>query len=234
MQAQQQRAPSGLLQDRRFWLLMAGGVAACGWAYSLLGGYSVTERVFLDIDVDGARAGRVVVGVHGSAVPRAGVNFTELASHVRGYGYRGCAFYDVVPRFAVVGGDVTKNDGTGGAAALGPSFAKEKSPLKHARGTVSMIADDDSAVRSQFFICCAMAPSLDGQMVPFGTVLEGMDVVDRLSCLPADEATRRPLSPAVIADCGVLEGGGRGASVEGLLDSALGWLLASGGGGGRT
>eukprot|EP00955_Chlamydomonas_euryale_P069718 360555-Chlamydomonas_euryale.AAC.5 len=77
-------------------------------ACSLLGGYSVTERVFLDIDVDGARAGRVVVGVHGSAVPRAGVNFTELASHVRGYGYRGCAFYDVVPRFAVVGGDVTK------------------------------------------------------------------------------------------------------------------------------
>eukprot|EP00955_Chlamydomonas_euryale_P027335 288231-Chlamydomonas_euryale.AAC.5 len=97
-----------------------------------------------------------------------------------------------------------------------------------------MTLSSTDAIPRRFFICCAMAPSLDGQMVPFGTVLEGMDVVDRLSCLPADEATRRPLSPAVIADCGVLEGGGRGASVEGLLDSALGWLLASGGGGGRT
>lgn len=37
----------------------------------------------------------------------------------------------------------------------------------------------------------------------FGTVLDGMDVVDRISAVPTDEA-RQPLLPAVITGCGEL------------------------------
>ena len=71
------------------------------------------------------------------------------ATHNCGYGYRGSGIFQVIPGFAAVGGDITKGDGSGGVAALGPSFLKEKSPIKHGRGTVSMIVDEEGAVRSQ-------------------------------------------------------------------------------------
>ena len=74
---------------------------------------------------------------------------SHAATHRCGYGYRGSAFYEVLPNFAAMGGDITKGDGTGGVAALGPSFTKEKSNIKHVRGTVSMVVDAEGAVRSQ-------------------------------------------------------------------------------------
>ena len=75
--------------------------------------------------------------------------YLSAATHRCGYGYRGSTFYEIMPGFALLGGDITKGDGSGGVAALGPSFMKEKSPIKHGRGTLSMVVDFQGAVRSQ-------------------------------------------------------------------------------------
>ncbi len=45
-------------------------------------------------------------------------------------------------------------------------------------------ADSDG---SQFFVCIVPQPSLDGQFSTFGRVTEGMDVVERISQVPAGE-----------------------------------------------
>ncbi|HSE73684.1 MAG TPA: peptidylprolyl isomerase, partial [Dongiaceae bacterium] len=55
------------------------------------------------------------------------------------------------------------------------------SALKHERGTVSMARGTDvNSADSQFFICFAPAPHLDGQYTIFGQVVQGMEFVDRI------------------------------------------------------
>jgi peptidyl-prolyl cis-trans isomerase B (cyclophilin B) len=47
-------------------------------------------------------------------------------------------------------------------------------------------ANPDSA-GSQFFICVADTPFLDGQYTVFGEVVDGMDVVDQIVSQPRDQ-----------------------------------------------
>jgi peptidyl-prolyl cis-trans isomerase B (cyclophilin B) len=72
----------------------------------------------------------------------------------------------------------------------GPGFTlkAEFSKLPHKRGSLSMAraAHPDSA-GSQFFICVADAPFLDGEYTIFGEVVEGMDVVDKIVTQPKDQ-----------------------------------------------
>jgi cyclophilin family peptidyl-prolyl cis-trans isomerase len=110
----------------------------------------------------------------------------------QGY-YDGSAFHRVVANGIIQGGDpLLKNPktpknlwGTGGLNLLPGEF----SDMKHERGVVSTAripnkADSDG---SQFFICVVPQPSLDGQFTTFGRVTEGMDVVERISRVPAGE-----------------------------------------------
>jgi peptidyl-prolyl cis-trans isomerase B (cyclophilin B) len=91
-------------------------------------------------------------------------SFIELAK--KGF-YNGTTFYRVVPKFVIQGGDPNSknpdrsNHGTGGP---GYQIKAEFNDKPHRRGTFSMAraAHPDSA-GSQFFICVADAPFLDGK-----------------------------------------------------------------------
>ena len=50
-------------------------------------------------------------------------------------------------------------------------------------------ARDPNSASSQFFICVADTPHLDGQYSAFGEVIEGMDVVDKIATAPKTEMT---------------------------------------------
>ena len=115
--------------------------------------------------------------------------FIKLAR--QGY-YDGSAFHRVVANGIIQGGDPLLKDpktprnlwGTGGLNLLPGEF----SDLKHERGVVSTVRipnkpDSDGA---QFFVCVSPQPSLDGQFSAFGRVTEGMDVVEKISQVPAD------------------------------------------------
>jgi cyclophilin family peptidyl-prolyl cis-trans isomerase len=116
--------------------------------------------------------------------------FIRLAR--QGY-YDGSAFHRVVSNGIIQGGDpLLKNPktpknlwGTGGLNLLPGEF----SDLKHERGVVSTarIPNKPDSDGSQFFICIVPQPSLDGQFSTFGRVTEGMDVVERISQVPAAE-----------------------------------------------
>ncbi|KKL20652.1 hypothetical protein LCGC14_2453270, partial [marine sediment metagenome] len=77
----------------------------------------------------------------------------------------------------------------------GKNIKAEFNSRKHIRGTVAMArsADPDSA-GSQFYICLAPQPSLDGKYTVFGQVVEGMDVVDKIAV--GDVMKRVYLEPA--------------------------------------
>jgi peptidyl-prolyl cis-trans isomerase B (cyclophilin B) len=117
--------------------------------------------------------------------------FLKLASEGA---YDGTTFHRVIKYGIIQGGDpITKDEaardryGTGGLGVLKAELSDEP----HTRGAVSAVripGKMDSA-GSQFFICVTDQPSLDGQYSVFGRVLEGMDVVQAISEIPADEKT---------------------------------------------
>lgn len=107
--------------------------------------------------------------------------------------YNGGAFHRVVAGGIVQGGDPLLKDpqtprarwGTGGLNLI----ADEVSDLKHEAGTVSAVTIPGKANSggTQFFICVNPQPSLDGKFSGFGTVTEGMEIVDQISRVEADE-----------------------------------------------
>ena len=76
----------------------------------------------------------------------------------------------------------------------GVDFEDEIRPsLRHnARGTFSMANKGPSTNGSQFFICYAAAPHLDGKNTVFGRVIgsAGMDTLDVLEGMEADKKGR--------------------------------------------
>ena len=118
-------------------------------------------------------------------------SFMKLAR--KGF-YDGTIFHRVVPGFVIQGGDPT-GTGRGGP---GYTIKAEFNKRKHVAGTVAMArtADPDSA-GSQFYVCLAPAPHLDGQYTVFGQVIEGMDVVQAIGVAPADK-NARPLEKIVM------------------------------------
>jgi cyclophilin family peptidyl-prolyl cis-trans isomerase len=114
-------------------------------------------------------------------------NFIELAK--KGF-YNGTTFHRVVPKFVIQGGDPnTKNPDRSRHGMGGPGYQikAEFNKKPHRRGTLSMARSGhpDSA-GSQFFICVADVPFLDGQYTVFGEVLKEMEVVDKIVSQPRD------------------------------------------------
>ena len=58
-------------------------------------------------------------------------------------------------------------------------------------------ASDINSASSQFFISISNAPHFDGKYTVFGQVIEGMDIVDKISNLPRDDRDR-PLNKVVM------------------------------------
>jgi len=114
-------------------------------------------------------------------------NFIELAK--KGF-YNGTTFHRVAPKFVIQGGDPnSKNPDRSKHGMGGPGYQikAEFNNKPHRRGTLSMArsAHPDSA-GSQFFICVAEAPFLDGKYTAFGEVMKGMEVVDKIVSQPRD------------------------------------------------
>jgi peptidyl-prolyl cis-trans isomerase B (cyclophilin B) len=116
-------------------------------------------------------------------------NFIQLAK--KGF-YDGSTFHRVIPGFMIQGGDPNSKSpdrskhGTGGP---GYTIKAEFSDRQHKRGTLSMARSShpDSA-GSQFFICVAEAPFLNGKYSAFGEVVSGMEVADKIVSQPRDKA----------------------------------------------
>lgn len=73
-----------------------------------------------------------------------------------------------------------------------------KPALRHnSRGIVSMANKGPNTNGSQFFICLAPAPHLDGKNTVFGRVIHGDEVLDELEALQVDKK-HRPKDKVVI------------------------------------
>ena len=94
----------------------------------------------------------------------------------RGF-YNGLTFHRVIEGFMAQGGDPT---GTGEGGSELPDLEAEFNDLPHVRGTCSMArAQSPDSADSQFFICFADAPFLNGKYTVWGKVIDGMANIDK-------------------------------------------------------
>jgi peptidylprolyl isomerase len=128
------------------------------------------NTLYLDVP-----AGRVVIALRPDLAPNHVARIKELA---RDGFYDGIVFHRVIDGFMAQTGD-PKGNGTGGS---GQNLPAEFSKEKHVRGTASMArAQSPDSADSQFFICFAPAPFLDGKYTVWGKVTEGMEHIDAIA-----------------------------------------------------
>ena len=156
---------------------------------------------YSDIAIITTSHGSMKLELYPDKAPNHCLNFKKLANS--GF-YDGTIFHRVIPGFMIQGGDPnTKGEnnasyGTGGHAAkyygIGNqnesatwTLPAEFNSIKHREGILSMArANNPNSGGSQFFICAAEAPHLNGKYTVFGQVIEGIEIVDQIVNLPRD------------------------------------------------
>ena len=149
--------------------------------------------VFFEISIGGTPAGKIEMELYQDTVPKTTDNFKSLCLGDKGIDsasgkpihFKGSKFHRVIPGFMCQGGDFTRGDGRGGVSIYGGKFEDEsfkgKAGKHTGKGCLSMANAGPNTNGSQFFLCTGNTPHLDGKHVVFGTVVDGMDVIDRKS-----------------------------------------------------
>lgn len=117
--------------------------------------------------------GNIVINLFEEDAPNTVANFVKLAGE--GY-YDGLNFHRVIPGFVIQGG-CPQGTGAGGPGYCIPCEV-DNNPNKHLAGSLSMAHRGRDTGGSQFFICHAPQPHLDGVHTVFGRVadLASLDV----------------------------------------------------------
>ena len=151
--------------------------------------------------------GKITVRLFEADAPITVKNFIELAEGQKEWShpvtrakskdklFNGTIFHRVIPDFMIQGGD-PEGTGRGGP---GYRFADEFHPdLKHSKkGIMSMANAGPNTNGSQSFITVAATPWLTGNHTIFGEVVEGEDVVTKISKVPRN-AQDKPHKPVVL------------------------------------
>lgn len=114
----------------------------------------------------------IILTLYEKDAPNTVKNFEKLANS--GF-YDGLTFHRVIPGFVSQGGCPIGN-GTGGPGYTIKCETKNN-PHKHVAGALSMAHAGKDTGGSQFFVCHASFPHLDGVHTVFGMVTEGLEYV---------------------------------------------------------
>ena len=143
--------------------------------------YQETTEVTNVVKIDTSK-GLIFVELYPDVAPITVKNFQSL---VKSNYYKDMIFHRVIKNFMIQTGDPTGTGSGGSPNKIKGEFASNgvENNLKHTRGVISMAranGKNDSA-SSQFFIMHKDYPSLDGDYAAFGSVVAGLEVVDKIA-----------------------------------------------------
>lgn len=150
--------------------------------------------------------GTIVIELYPDVAPITVTNFQKLVSEDF---YDGLIFHRVIKNFMIQGGDPEGTGSGGSDENIKGEFSDNgfENNLSHKRGVVSMARQGHSdpsidsqfhdSASSQFFICHADSPHLDGEYAAFGKVIYGMEVVDSIASVRTN-ANDKPLEKIAI------------------------------------
>ncbi|MFZ9595131.1 MAG: peptidylprolyl isomerase [Bdellovibrionia bacterium] len=152
--------------------------------------------------------GKITVKLFDQQAPKTVANFMGLAQGKKDWTdpktgktmkgkalYSGTVFHRVIPDFMIQGGDPLGN-GTGGPGYQFEDETKPTDQFDHP-GILAMANAGPNTNGSQFFITVKPTPWLNGKHTIFGEVVQGMDVVEKISQVergPQDQ----PIKPITI------------------------------------
>ena len=151
--------------------------------------------------------GTVVCELFEKDAPETVANFIGLAEGTKDWNSRskkgaklfdGTIFHRVIPQFMIQGGD-PEGTGMGGP---GYKFADETKGSKHhfqKPGKLAMANSGPNTNGSQFFITVTSTDWLTGKHTIFGEVVEGQDVIDKITKVPRNRQDR-PNKDVVLND----------------------------------
>lgn len=147
-----------------------------------------TKNYFANIETS---MGKIKIKLYAKEAPLTVNNFVYLSQNKF---YDDLIFHRVIKDFMIQGGDPVGN-GTGGP---GYRFGDENSGKPIVKGSLAMANAGPNTNGSQFFIVTAQAtPWLDGKHTNFGEVVEGMDVVEKISIVKTGQ-NDKPIENIVI------------------------------------
>ncbi len=165
-----------------FLLVIANGYAQKGTKN--VEAKTTANGIFAEFDTS---KGKIVVQLEYVKTPITVANFISLAegtntivkSDLKGKPfYNGLKFHRVIKDFMIQGGDPLGN----GSGDPGYKFKDEITDLKHTKGGILSMANSGPATNgSQFFITHKDTPWLDGKHTVFGSVVSGMDIVNKIA-----------------------------------------------------
>lgn len=128
------------------------------------------NTVYLD-----TKDGRITIELRPDLAPK---HVAQIKKLIGQKFYDGIVFHRVISGFMAQTGDPT-GTGTGGSKL--PDLKAEFTQAPFKRGTLGMArAQSPDSANSQFFICLADSPFLNGKYTVFGEVTDGMDIVDKI------------------------------------------------------
>jgi cyclophilin family peptidyl-prolyl cis-trans isomerase len=142
--------------------------------------------------------GNIELELFANKTPKTVENFVGLVK--KGY-YKGVIFHRVIDNFMIQGGDPT-GTGRGGESLWGGKFNDEiDSTLTFDKpGYLAMANAGPNTNGSQFFITTVPTPWLNGHYTIFGKVVDGMDVVNRISKVETTKPYDRPVKDVVMKE----------------------------------
>lgn len=154
--------------------------------------------------------GTMTLAFYPQRAPETVKNFVKLAKD--GF-FDHTKFHRVIRSFMIQGGDPTTKDAdkeaSWGQGGPGYTIKGEVNETKHLRGVISMASSSGpDTAGSQFFICHADVPQLDGKYAAFGALESGLDTLDKIANVPVtgppNAEKSKPLQPVHLEQAVVL------------------------------